>query len=219
MTARRIGLTQRVDVVADRGERRDGLDRRWGELLASRGLVPVPLMNAPDGAARYLEALALDGVILTGGNDLASLDGARDPAPERDRFERALLAFCSARGLPILGVCRGAQMLSVFHGGALRRVAGHVARRHPVTRATGALASPAGRAIRRWPARFEVNSYHAFTISPDHPGDHLVPLALADDGSVEAIGHVALPQLGILWHPERERPFARGPLDALQLFL
>lgn len=106
-------------------------------------------------------------------------------------------------------------MLGVFHGAALRPVAGHVARRHPVTRVAGELASPAGRVVRDWPACFEVNSYHAFTFAST-PG--LVPLALADDGSVEALAHVELPQLGVLWHPERESPFVEGALDLLRLF-
>jgi gamma-glutamyl-gamma-aminobutyrate hydrolase PuuD len=215
---KRIGLTQRVELAASHGERRDCLDQRWGRLLVSRGLTPVPLCNGTNDVTGYLEALGLHGLILTGGNDIDSLASARDAVPERDRFERGLLAFGSERGLPILGVCRGAQMLSLFHGGALSRVAGHVARRHPVTRLASELASPAGLVARGWPTRFEVNSYHSFSISPDSSRSRLVPLALADDGSVEAIGHVELPQIGILWHPERESPFVDGPLDILQSF-
>jgi N5-(cytidine 5'-diphosphoramidyl)-L-glutamine hydrolase len=215
---KRIGLTQRVAAVPDRGERRDCLDQRWGALLLQRGLLPVPLLNVDDGVARYVAALALDGVILTGGNDVAAPAGARDAAPERDVFERELLALCGKRELPVLGVCRGAQVLALFHGGALIPVTGHAARRHAVTRVERELASPAGRVASEWPARFEVNSYHAFAISPEGLGGGLAPLALADDGSVEAVGHVELPQLGILWHPEREHPFADGPLDVLRLF-
>lgn len=212
---KRIGLTQRVERVPAHGERRDCLDQRWGRLLASRGFVPVPLSNVVDDVRRYLEALGLHGVILTGGDHIGSPDGAGPSAPERDRFERELLALCSARGLPVLGVCRGAQMLCLFHGGRLRRVAGHVARRHAVTREGGELPAPVGRVVRHWPARFEVNSYHSLTLLPG-PSSRCIPLARADDGSVEALGHVELPQLGILWHPEREDPFAEGPLDVIQ---
>lgn len=214
---RRIGITQRVEIAAGHGERRDCLDQRWGRLLAARGLVPIPLCNGVLDVARHVEDLALDGAILTGGNDLASLDGAKDAAPERDQFERALLVACSARRLPVLGVCRGAQLMALFHGGQLGPVDDHVARRHAVTRVTGALGSAADRVVCRWPARFEVNSYHSFSIAPASPGSRLVPLALADDGSVEAIGHVDLPQLGVLWHPEREAPAAGAALDPLDL--
>ena len=213
---KRIGLTQRVEVVARRGERRDGLDRRWAELLVSRGFAPVPLCNLGNDVRRYLAALDLHGVILTGGNDLASLDGARDAAPERDHFEHELLALCGERALPVLGVCRGAQVMCLFHAGGVSPVADHVARRHAVTREVHAVASAVERVVRDWPTRFEVNSYHAFTLSPDRVRPQFLALARADDGSVEAMGHVALPQLGILWHPERERPFVQGPLDLVQ---
>ncbi|HWO26744.1 MAG TPA: gamma-glutamyl-gamma-aminobutyrate hydrolase family protein [Kofleriaceae bacterium] len=216
---RRIGITQRVEIAAGHGERRDCLDQRWARLLASRGFIPVPLCNEVEDVAHYVEALALHGVILTGGNDITSLDGATDPAPERDRFERALLAAGSARRLPILGVCRGAQLLALFHGGRVSPVTDHVARRHAVTLVGGHLTSAAGRVALRWPARFEVNSYHSFTISPGALDARLVPLALADDGSVEAVGHVDLPQLGVLWHPEREDPAADDPLDLLRIFV
>lgn len=214
---KRIGLTQRVEAVASQGERRDCLDQRWSELLLSRGLLPVPLFNLAGDVGPYLEALALDGVILTGGNDLVEPD-QDGGAPERDRFERALLAWCGERRIPVLGVCRGAQLLGVFHGGALRRIAGHVACRHAVIRTTGELASRGGRVARRWPARFEVNSYHAFALASRGLGPRLRPLALAEDGGVEAIGHVELPQLGIMWHPERETPFVDGPLDVIDAF-
>jgi putative glutamine amidotransferase len=80
------------------------------------------------------------------------------------------------------------------------------------------LASPAGRLVRHWPARFEVDSFHSFTISPGGLSSRLVPLAFADDGSIEAIGHVALPQIGVLWHPERDAQPAGGALDLLQIF-
>jgi N5-(cytidine 5'-diphosphoramidyl)-L-glutamine hydrolase len=213
---KRIGLTQRVELVPAHGERRDCLDQRWASLLVSRGFVPVPLSNLVSDVTSYLEALGLDGVILTGGADIASPGGAGPAAPERDRFERAVLALCSARGLPVLGVCRGAQMLCLFHGGRLRRVAGHVASRHAVTRDDGELPAPVGRVVRHWPARFEVNSYHSFTLVPERPRSRCIALARAEDGSVEAVGHVELPQLGILWHPEREDPFAEGPLDVIQ---
>jgi gamma-glutamyl-gamma-aminobutyrate hydrolase PuuD len=215
---KRIGLTQRVERVAGHGERRDCLDQRWARLLATRGLVPVPLCNMAGDPRRYVEALGLDGVILTGGNDVASLDGAENTAPERDRFERELLALCSERGWPVLGVCRGAQMLCLFHGGVLRRVADHVARRHAVTRVASQPSSPVGRVVHHWPTRFEVNSYHCFTTLPGRLGSPYIAIAQADDGSAEAMGHRELPQLGILWHPERDSPFVEGPLDIIKSF-
>jgi putative glutamine amidotransferase len=73
---RRIGITQRVEVVEDYEERRDCLDQRWGPLLRSMGLLPIPLCNRIDDVAGYVSALDLDGFLLTGGNDIAGVEDA-----------------------------------------------------------------------------------------------------------------------------------------------
>jgi putative glutamine amidotransferase len=189
-----IGLTQRVDDLPGRSERRDGLDQAWAALLWEAGFIPVPLPNQPGCAAELLESLRIGGVILTGGNDLAGLPGAAGTAPERDEFERRLLELCGEKQLPVLGVCRGFQMLVSFHGGGLARVEDHVRRPHPV------LPRPSGMPGL---SRAEVNSFHSFGTRPDLLPPVLQPAGVAPDGSVEAIVHTRLPQWGILWHPER----------------
>ena len=99
----KIGLTQRVQLVPDYGERRDCLDQRWTPLLEQAGLTAVPLANLSADVGAHVDALGLGGAILTGGNDLAEIAGARDPAPERDRYPVVV------RGEDVLwvpGVCR-----------------------------------------------------------------------------------------------------------------
>jgi putative glutamine amidotransferase len=114
---KRIGLTQRVEVVPSYGERRDCLDQNWARFLLEAGLLPVPLSNAVSDVTAYVDALELDGVVLTGGNDPSSLSGARNTAPERDRFESLLVTHCRERKLPLIGVCRGMQVLNLELGG------------------------------------------------------------------------------------------------------
>ena len=99
MTGRtkRIGLTQRVEVVPGYGERRDCLDQRWAGLMIGLGFCPIPLSNDVLDVPAYLEALQMDGVVLTGGNDLVEAAGSERTAPERDRFEHLLLDFCDGR--------------------------------------------------------------------------------------------------------------------------
>jgi len=190
----RIGLTQRVTVIADRDERRDSLDQAWARLLLDTGYVPVPLPNQPGRALDLCTGLGLDGVILTGGNDLVGLPDALDTAPERDAFERELLGVCAARGLAVLGVCRGMQLIVRHWGGSLMRVEDHVRKPHPIV--------PRGLGIPTLP-RAEVNSFHSFGTQPDLLPADLIVAGMAPDGIVEAVMHRALRAWGIMWHPER----------------
>jgi putative glutamine amidotransferase len=205
---KRIGLTQRVDVVADYGERRDCLDQSWTRLLWQLQRVPIALSNAVDSTSEYLDALQLSGVILTGGNDLTPLAGEASAAPERDRFEKRLIADCLDRGVPILGVCRGMQVINDYFGGTISLVEGHVAKRHRVRGVEGV--------FQAWADSFEVNSYHNYAISPDGLADSMVVAAIAEDETVEAFRHPKDECYGVMWHPERERPFADRDLSMLR---
>ncbi len=204
---RTVGLTLRVDEAR---ERRDALDQAWYGVLARADLRPVLLPNAPDvafGMGGLVEDLGLDGVILTGGNDLVALPGGENTAPERDAVEAALIDACAERGLPLLGVCRGYQMLVHHLGGTLVRVDGHVATTHGLTVvADGPM--PLG-------GRTEVNSYHGWGVPADGLGPVLRPAASAPDGTIEAAFHPDRPQWGLMWHPERE-PFDDGDVALLR---
>ena len=141
----------------------------------------------------YAREAGIAGLVLTGGNDLAVLGG---DAPERDAVENALLDLAERRGLPVLGVCRGMQVIQQRFAIPLRRVEGHVAQRQ-VIRIDG---EPR-----------EVNSYHRFAAFDSRPP--LDVWAVAADGVVKAIRHSAQPITGIMWHPERSAPFS--PADVL----
>jgi gamma-glutamyl-gamma-aminobutyrate hydrolase PuuD len=183
-----VGITQRVSLVPAYGERRDCLDQAWTRFLSACGLLPVLLPNIAEAALALCQAVGISGLVLTGGNDLSGLGG---DAPERDAVENALLDLAERRGLPILGVCRGMQMMQQRFAIPLRRVEGHVTQRM-VIRIDG---EPK-----------EVNSYHHFGAFDSRPP--LDVWAVADDGVVKAIRHSDLPMTGIMWHPERSAPFS-----------
>lgn len=192
----RIAVSQRVDVVADYGERRDALDQAWYPLLASIGCVALPAPNSPDGIGAWLIAVKPEGILLSGGNDPAGTPGATGVAPERDDTERALLEYAREHSLPVLGVCRGAQFMNLYCGGSLCRVDGHVAKRHSLQVVSERL--PALTGLTR------VNSFHNAGIGPGQLAESLQLAATAEDGTIEAFVHRYLPWVGILWHPERE---------------
>lgn len=202
----RLGLTQRVVELPVRGERRDCLDQAWTPLLLRHGFLPVPLPNQTTDAVAMVDGMGIQGFVLTGGNDLTTVPGGVDTAPERDAFEHMLVDLATERGLPVLGVCRGLQMLVVHHGGHLTPVEGHVARRHGLV--------PANSTSLPLSPRAEVNSFHNFGVVPDGLGPVLLAEATAPDGSIEALRHPSLPQWGIMWHPERD---PRDPRD-VELF-
>lgn len=188
VTVKKIAITQRVLIVPEHGERRDCLDQAWPRFLAACGLMPLVLPNVIEVALALCAAADVGGLVLTGGNDLAAVGG---DAPERDATESALLDAAESRGLPVLGVCRGMQMIQQRCAIPLRRVEGHVTR-HQVIRIDGGPTA--------------VNSYHRFGALESRPP--LEVWAVADDGVVKAIRHALRPTTGIMWHPERMDPFA-----------
>lgn len=202
----RIAITQRVERAASHGEQRDCLDQRWAALLEDLGL---DLLAVPNGLAQpqqWLERQKVSGLILSGGNDLCHLPAANSASPERDRTEHALLSLARERQLPVLGVCRGMQMLNHFLGGDLVSLSGHAGCMHDVF-AVSADARFAGYA--------EVNSFHNWGIAQAGLAPDLHARVVAADGSVEAAAHRTLPWLAIMWHPER--PSANAVQDAALL--
>jgi N5-(cytidine 5'-diphosphoramidyl)-L-glutamine hydrolase len=185
---RMVAITQRVTVVPEHGERRDCLDQAWPRFLAACGLLPLAMPNVAAVALAMVRDANVAGLVLTGGNDLAALGG---DAPERDATENALLDDAESRGLPVLAVCRGMQLVQQRCAIPLLRVEGHVTRRQTIR-------------IDGEPA--EVNSYHRFAASDTRPP--LDVWAVAADGVVKAVRHSARPITGIMWHPERNTPFA-----------
>ena len=186
------------------------------------------LLPPDDEAAEHPAELLdrLDGLMLAGGRDVDPLSyGARpdpetgEPSPERDRFELALATAALDRDLPLLGVCRGMQMLNVACGGTLlQHLEGDLCARHrhtpgvfsdhDVVLEPGSLAARAAGG-----ERIAVRSHHHQALG--ELGEGLVVSGHApEDGLAEAI---ELPGkrfvLGVLWHPEEDR--ASGVIGAL----
>jgi N5-(cytidine 5'-diphosphoramidyl)-L-glutamine hydrolase len=189
----KVAVTQRVSIIPAYGERRDCLDQAWTRFLMTCGLLPVLLPNIIQAAIDLCQDSGISGLVLTGGNDLAELGG---DAPERDATERALLDLAERRGMPVLGVCRGMQVIQHRFAIKLLRLEGHVTRNHLIR---------IGHKARK------VNSYHNFASFDSRPP--LDVWAVADDGAIEGIRHSDQPITGIMWHPERLSPFS--PADQI----
>ena len=194
---------------------------RWGVWDLEAALLPagyprlvqraggLAVMLPPDDPSNAAAAVArLDGLVIAGGPDV---DPARygaersphtgPPATRRDTWELALIEAALASRTPLLGVCRGMQLLNVALGGTLvQHIEGHVKDvgvfgHHEVTPVPGTLYADAV------PETTSVPTYHHQ--ATDRLGKGLLPSAHAADGTVEAI-ELALPTwaLGVQWHPE-----------------
>ncbi|MEU6385314.1 gamma-glutamyl-gamma-aminobutyrate hydrolase family protein [Streptomyces bauhiniae] len=195
---------------------------RWGVWELEAALLPaayprlvsrsggLPALLPPDDPALAPEVVArLDGVVVAGGPDVdpARYGAERDPrcgppAPERDAWELALIEAALAAHVPLLGICRGMQLLNVALGGTLvQHLEGHteavgVFGAHPVNPVPGTLYASIQ------PDGTSVPTYHHQAVARLAPA--LTPSAHASDGTIEA---VELPSaggwvLGVQWHPE-----------------
>ena len=181
-----IGVSQRIDSVPGRNEVRDSLDTRWGWLCRQLNIMAVPIGNSIPDVKLYLDEFKFDGFILSGGNDLGKAQG-------RDYLERSILDHSKKLNLPVLGVCRGMQLINQYQGGQLIKVSGHVGSMHSELQG-------------RWAEDFgisRVNSFHNYGISLEGLGNSLEAMVVAEDGVVEACRHVEFNWVGLMWHPER----------------
>lgn len=132
--------------------------------------------------------------------------GSSEIDKERDATEFGLVAQCLNDGIPILGICRGMQLINVFMGGTLYHDIRSLELENPVNKtfqARKAIDIEEGSLIQKLlGARFcQVNSLHTQAI--DQLGSHLNTTALDQNGLTQAIEHQAHPFiLGIQWHPE-----------------
>jgi gamma-glutamyl-gamma-aminobutyrate hydrolase PuuD len=197
-----VAVSQRVDQFSDRDETRDTLDQRLITFLRLAGVAPVPVPNGlyhihPDGRHchdyldTWLSAINPQGFLLSGGNDIGQ-------CKERDLTECRLLDHALRYQLPVLGICRGMQMMSHWAGTSLHPVEGHARTRH---RLSGVITG-------------EANSYHAFSLMACPSGFEI--MAQSDDGEIEAISHHSLPWEGWMWHPERENSFNERDIKRIQ---
>ncbi|GEB59455.1 gamma-glutamyl-gamma-aminobutyrate hydrolase family protein [Streptomyces gardneri] len=224
---------------------------RWGVWDMQAALLPAPyprlvresgglaVMLPPDDAAAAAEVVArLDGLVVAGGADVEPVRYGAEPDPRtgpparaRDSWELALIDAALASGTPLLGICRGMQLLNVALGGTLvQHLDGHVEAvgvigRHAVKPVPGT------RYASLVPELAEVPTYHHQAV--DRLGTGLAASAHAEDGTVEAV-ELSAPAwaLGVQWHPEmgedlrvmrglveaararRALPEMRGPVEA-----
>ena len=171
-----------------RREWRDLIDARWYAFLDACGLEPLLLPNCPSTSKRLLENLNPRGLLLTGGGTCSSISGRVD---DRDNTEDIALQWAERLAKPVIGVCRGMQVVLTRAGVPIEKIDGHVRTDHRLEIA----------GLQR-----HVNSYHEYGFRSLACGYDL--LGRAKDGVIEAAASGRTKTTVMMWHPERQCPFS-----------
>lgn len=150
--------------------------------VRAHGFDPTPIWAETQEGSSGIDLRGIDLVVLSGGESIGD-------SVKRDSFEHSLLQAAAASQTPVLGICRGLQLMMSFYGLLPARLEGHAGTSHAVEgRISG-----------------NVNSYHNF-------GFNIVPkgfevISSAQDGTVEAAHQKENNWLGVMWHPERDTQY------------
>ena len=176
------------------------------------------LRHVPARADPVAVATRVDALVLTGGTDVDPALYGEEPHPTvrvdraRDDRELALLAAALERGLPVLAICRGLQLLNVWAGGTLHQdVPGHARYDVPPSHGVDEVTMVPGTLMEElYGARRTVNSLHHQVVDQVGPG--WVVTARSADGLVEALEWPGHDVVGVQWHPELLPDASTDPL-------
>ena len=196
----------------------------YQQSLGGAGALPV-------GGYCSAPYLTCDGLLLAGGDDMDPSFfgqpnlGSKDIDPDRDRAELALIKAYADAGKPILGICRGHQVLNVAFGGTLIQDLGpvgnlfhrhspgcHWDKIHPIRTLPGSILDSL------YGPTLVTNSSHHQAV--DRLGEGFKATAWSESGVIEAMEHTSLPILAVQFHPERMSYALRRPdtADGSKLF-
>jgi gamma-glutamyl-gamma-aminobutyrate hydrolase PuuD len=180
------------------GDRVSQIEHTWFSFLSELFTQTPLLILVPNlvNAEIIAESLNPSLIVLTGGNDVFGVDNSEDSYEVRDSIEKQLIL--SNPNTPILGVCRGFQLVNMTLGGSIVQSEGHISKFHELHFEEK---SNQGSIL-----NFKTNSFHKWVISDQNLSSDLESIAKANDGTVECAKHRTKPWLLTMWHPERTNP-------------
>jgi N5-(cytidine 5'-diphosphoramidyl)-L-glutamine hydrolase len=190
----KIGISLRIINAENYDEKRDAISHDWPLFLekikSNIVLIPNTLTNVED----FLNDIGVNGLILSGGDNIGD-------DKERDDTENKILNFAIKHEIPLLGICRGMQVINKFFNGSIEKNndSSHVGNSHNITLVNNNIVSLMKK------NSLKVNSFHNNIITNPNLGKNIEPFAIVDkDKTIEGFFHKTLPIVGIMWHPERD---------------
>ena len=191
----KIGITFRITNAETYEEQRDSISHDWPLFLEKINAIPIWIPNSISNLDNFLNEIKLDGIILSGGDNIGD-------TPIRDATENSIIKYAMNKNMPLLGVCRGMQILNEFFGGTLHTLSNnsHITNDHLIKLKNEFLLKLINN------SEISVNSFHKNIITNSSHAEILNPIAISEiDDTVEAFMHQNFPFIGVMWHPERQQ--------------
>jgi len=204
---KKIAITQRLVENTSYKETREALDVNYAKFISEAGYLPIALPYKVD-FVEYFKELDISGVLLTGGNDLNSIN----PSPlskQRDEFEKRLISYAINNNIPIFGICRGLQVIAEYFNSTFKKVLGQVNTRHTLKPSRDSFYS------KQLGMMDTVNSFHNFSV--DSLGGELKVSAMGNN-IIKAIEHKKYKIFAQMWHSERELDFNKQEVQLIKDF-
>lgn len=212
----------RIGISANRKDGLSCIGETYVQAVVKAGGVPVLIPVITDIEALTVFVDNVDGLVMSGGGDINPLYMGKEPIPTlqdvdtfRDEYDWILLRLAVNRQLPVMGICRGHQVLNTAFGGSLYQDIYTQHGQKPLKHSQAMPREQASHSVTlRDGSKQFVNSFHHQAVKEVAP--EFIVTATAPDGINEGIEHVEKPIFSVQWHPEAMA--ANGNEQMLTLF-
>lgn len=197
---KKIAISQRLE-LSKHNELRCQLDIKLNSFISKCGFTPVPIPYfSTKGKAsihklrKWINIIKPNGIILSGGSDIGK-------NKIRDVSEKLLINISIRKNIPLIGICRGMQLIGNYFNTKLIKVKNHVNQKHNILSRS---------------KKLKVNSFHNYSLK-DCPKNFKI-LFHSEDGHIEAIHSKNKKIYACMWHPERNKKFEKWDIKIFKSF-
>ena len=170
----------------------DFLDYNWIKYFEKKNYNFYIIPNSKRNFLKISKKIKPNLIILAGGNDLFQNNKY---VKNRLKVEKDLINYGISKKIPILGVCRGMQLINHFFKGKISKVKGHMRKKNRVTFKQKIFSKK----------YIDITSYHNYGIKKKDMASKFDALATDNNENIEIFKHKKLNIFGVMWHPEREK--------------